>query len=195
MQCKSDAIKMQERAWGKNPGTMPTYLSSQALSNRLKWQWQWQWHWQRGGGGGEGGGGERSPRRIKQSVSEASLAPPRIKTSVRGLVKQQQDNATGSHAKSLETRQNASQRSHFPFQSNPYTLYSMMLPKAILSACWAVWAVRILTCQHTAVGMFPCLPDDYSAHKTQIASIRLFAGCCFGTHRPLLSGCPSRPPI
>lgn len=75
MQCESDAIKMQERAWGKNPGTMPTYLSRPCRTNSS------------GSGSGTGtdseaeveggGGGERSrPRRIEQSVSEASLAPP-----------------------------------------------------------------------------------------------------------------------
>lgn len=99
----------------------------QALSSKPKRQWQ-----SGTGTGSEAGrdrGGEQGRRRgkqppggsraIKSLVSEASLAPPRIKTSVRGLVKQQQDNATGKPPLNFAMKQDKMHLNGPIFHSSP----------------------------------------------------------------------------
>lgn len=95
MQCKSDAIKMQERAWGKNPGTMPTYLFSRPCREKPKWQWQ-RWHWalavrQADRGGGEGRRRGKEPtRRIEsnQAAGQRGVIGPTQNQNIRSRVGQ-----------------------------------------------------------------------------------------------------------
>lgn len=129
MQCKSDAIKLQERAWGRNPGTMPTYLFSRpcranpngsgsvALALAVR-QAETEVESK------EGGGENSPPRRIEsnQVAGQRGVIGPTQNQNIRSRVGQATTRQRDwqAHAKFRhETRQNASQRSHFPFQPNP----------------------------------------------------------------------------
>lgn len=185
MQCKSDAIKMRERAWGRNPGTMPTYLFSRPCranpsgSGRVVL-----------GTGSEAGGqrwrarkeeGKTAPppkedrEQSRSPVSEASLAPPRIKTSVRGLVKQQQDNATGKPTLNFAMKQDKMHLNGPIFHSSPihvcnysqgYPVCALGCPAGCLDPGLASSCISSLHCMQCA----PCSrsADDYLAHKHKL---------------------------
>lgn len=148
MQCKSDAIKLQERAWGKNPGTMPTYLFSRPCRANPNGSGRVALALAVRQAESKEGGGENSPpagsRAIKSLVSEASLAPPRIKTSVRGLVKQQQDNATGKPTLNFAMKQDKMHLNGPIFHSSPIHAcnYSQGYPVCALG-CLAVWILGL----------------------------------------------------
>lgn len=160
MQCKSDAIKMQERAWGENPGTMPTYLSrpcraklkvAVALGLGLGVAVRRRWR------GRRRRGKERPEDQAVQVAGQRGVIGPTQNQNIRSRVGQATTTQRDWQAtlKAHETRQNASQRSHFPFQPSPcpcmqlfprLSILSARVPVSVLGSL-GVWLVWVLACQ------------------------------------------------
>lgn len=170
MQCKSDAIKMQERAWGENPGTMPTYLSrpcraklkvAVALGLGLGVAVRRRWR------GRRRRGKERPEDQAVQVAGQRGVIGPTQNQNIRSRVGQATTTQRDWQAtlKAHETRQNASQRYHFPFQPSPCPCMQLFprlstqvfclcdvpsgclgpgLPAAAPALCTAVGRVRVL---------------------------------------------------
>lgn len=164
MQCKSDAIKMRERAWGKNPGTMPTYLFSRPCranpsgSGRVVLDTGSEAGGQTGGGQGRRRGKQPpqgGSRAIKVAGQRGVIGPTQnqnIRSRVGQATTRQRD--WQAHAKfRRETRQNASQRSHFPFQPNPCV---RLYPGLSRLCAGPVWLSGSWACQQ--LHQFPTLP-------------------------------------
>lgn len=163
----------------------------QALSSKPKWQWQsGTGHWVTGSeaGGQTGGGqgrrrGKQPPqggsRAIKVAGQRGVIGPTQnqnIRSRVGQATTRQRD--WQAHAKFRhETRQNTSQRSHFPFQPNPCVQFfpglshlcpglSGCLDPGLVSSC-----ISSLHCQD-CMQYAPCSrsADDYLAHKHKLRS-------------------------
>ena len=155
MQIRCD--QMQERTWAKDPGTMPTYLSIQVLLPNSSGSGTRSWEGSGGGGGGEG--------RIKQqsATDHRGVIGPTQNQNIRSRVGQAttEQRDWQAHAKFRhETRQNASQRSHFSFQPNPCVQFfpglSRLCPglSGWLSGSWACQQLRQFPALHAVCPMF-----------------------------------------